>query len=161
MTGPRDDVTGHVIAWTEFSLSQVSPTPRSACVWGRRGLRGPRRMLRPSAISMKEDWVQGAPLHLHTQTSYAGTRDKPRRRVYNAVHARYNRCCSRSSKPYAVVFDSVLLWWGKGLILISVIHIRECGVCRPVKNCAYSYLKKCSYNMGMSSKSFEKSIAKV
>ena len=26
------------------------------------------------AISMKEDWVQGAPPHSHTQTSYAGTR---------------------------------------------------------------------------------------
>ena len=30
--------------------------------------------LGPGAISMKEDWVQGAPLHSHTQTSYAGTR---------------------------------------------------------------------------------------
>ena len=27
VTGPCDDVTGHVIAWTEFSLSYVSPHP--------------------------------------------------------------------------------------------------------------------------------------
>ena len=33
-------------------------------------------------ISMKEDWVQGAPLHSHTQISYAGTRDNSRRRAY-------------------------------------------------------------------------------
>jgi len=36
----------------------------------------------PGAISMKEDWVQGAPPHSHTQSSYAGTRDNTRRRVY-------------------------------------------------------------------------------
>ena len=28
----------------------------------------------PVAISIKEDWVQGAPPHSHTQTLYAGTR---------------------------------------------------------------------------------------
>ena len=31
---------------------------------------------------MKVEWVQGAPPHLHTQTSYAGTRDNTRWRVY-------------------------------------------------------------------------------
>ena len=34
------------------------------------------------AISMKEDYVQGAPLHLHTHISYAGTRDNSRWRSY-------------------------------------------------------------------------------
>ena len=37
------------------------------------------------AISMKEDWVQGAPLQAHTQTSYAGTRAFMRHRVYMPV----------------------------------------------------------------------------
>ena len=31
---------------------------------------------------MKVEYVQGAPPHLHTQTSYAGTRDNARRRAY-------------------------------------------------------------------------------
>ena len=31
---------------------------------------------------MKEDWVQGAPPHSHTQTSYAGTRVFMRHRAY-------------------------------------------------------------------------------
>ena len=34
------------------------------------------------AISIKEDYVQGAPLHSHTHISYAGTRDNSRRRSY-------------------------------------------------------------------------------
>ena len=32
--GPRDHVTGHMIAWPKFSPHQLSPTPRSGCVWG-------------------------------------------------------------------------------------------------------------------------------
>ena len=43
---------------------------------------GPAVCLGPGVISMKEDYVQGAPLHLHTQNSYAGTRDNLRRRSY-------------------------------------------------------------------------------
>ena len=31
---------------------------------------------------MKVEWVQGAPPHLHTQTSYAGTRDNTWQRAY-------------------------------------------------------------------------------
>ena len=36
----------------------------------------------PGAISMKEDWVQGALFHSHTQTSYVGTRAFMRHRAY-------------------------------------------------------------------------------
>jgi len=43
---------------------------------------GPTVCYSPGAISMKEDWVQGAPLHSHTQTSYAGTRAFMCHRVY-------------------------------------------------------------------------------
>ena len=35
--------------------------------------------------------------------------------MVEGVHARYNHCCSRSSKPYAIVFGGVLLPQGKGL----------------------------------------------
>ena len=45
---------------------------------------GPTVCYDPGAISMKVEWVQGAPLHLHAQTSYAGTvtRDNTRWRAY-------------------------------------------------------------------------------
>ena len=43
---------------------------------------GPAVCQGPGAISMKLEWVQGAPPHLHTQTSYAGTRDDTRWRAY-------------------------------------------------------------------------------
>ena len=46
------------------------------------------------AISMKEDYVQGAPLHLHTHISYAGTRD-------NSQHGSY--------KPSTIVVARCLL----------------------------------------------------
>ena len=85
VTRPRDDVRGHVITRTEFSLSYVSPhpqTPRSACVWGGGVSVDPAVCYGPGAISMKEDWVQGVTLHSHTQISYAGTRDNSRRRSY-------------------------------------------------------------------------------
>ena len=36
---------------------------------------GPAVCLGPGAISMKVEWVQGAPPHLHTETLYTGTRD--------------------------------------------------------------------------------------
>ena len=39
---------------------------------------GPAVCHGPGAISMKEEWVQRAPPHSHTQTSYAGTRDNTR-----------------------------------------------------------------------------------
>ena len=67
MTRPGYDVTGHVIAWTEFSLSYVSPHPQVCLCMGGGVCVGPALCLSPGAISMKEDWVQGAPLHLHTQ----------------------------------------------------------------------------------------------
>ena len=43
---------------------------------------GPAVCYGPGAISMKEDWVRGAPLHSHTQISYAGTRDNSRQWGY-------------------------------------------------------------------------------
>ena len=46
---------------------------------------GPAVCYGPGAISMKEDWVQGAPLHSHTQISYAGTRDNSLRWSYMAA----------------------------------------------------------------------------
>ena len=57
------------------------PPPPSWPVYGG-GLCGPRCMYGPDAISMKVEWVQGAPLHSHTQTSYAGTRGNTRQRAY-------------------------------------------------------------------------------
>ena len=36
----------------------------------------------PGAISMKVEWLQGAPPHFHTETSYTGTRDNTRWRAY-------------------------------------------------------------------------------
>jgi hypothetical protein len=79
MTGPRDDITG------QFSLSYVSPHPQVClCMGGEGSLWAPPYpvCLGPGAISMKEDWVQEAPLHSHTQTSYAGTRVFMRHRAY-------------------------------------------------------------------------------
>jgi len=43
---------------------------------------GPATHTGLGAISLKEDLVQGAPLHSHTETTYAGTRDNSRRRSY-------------------------------------------------------------------------------
>ena len=73
---------------------------------------GPAVCLGPGAISMKEDLVQGAPLHSHTQISYEGTRDNSRQRAYIPATI---VGCSRSSKPYAMVFGGVLLPRVKGL----------------------------------------------
>ena len=42
----------------------------------------PATCIGPGVVSMKVEWLQGAPSHLHTQTSYAGTTDNTRRRVY-------------------------------------------------------------------------------
>jgi len=83
MTGPRDDVTGHVIAGTEFSLFYVSPHPQVCLCMGGGGVSvGPAVCYGPGAISMKEDWVQGSPLRSHTQISYAGTRENSWRQAY-------------------------------------------------------------------------------
>ena len=43
---------------------------------------GPATHTGLGAISMKVEWVQGAPLHSHTQTLYAGTRDITWRQAY-------------------------------------------------------------------------------
>jgi len=76
VTGPRDNVTG------VLSLLRVTPPP-DLPVHGEGGVSvGPAVCYGPGAISMKEDWVQGAPLHSHTQISYAGTRDNSWRRAY-------------------------------------------------------------------------------
>jgi len=53
---------------------------------------GPGVCLGLGAISIKEGWVQGAPIHSHTQTSYAGTRvfmwHRARVALYNRLFAR-------------------------------------------------------------------------
>ena len=55
VTGPRDDVAGHVIARTEFSLLRVPPPP-DLPVYGGGGVSvGPTVCYGPGAISMKED----------------------------------------------------------------------------------------------------------
>ena len=43
---------------------------------------GPATHTGLGAISMKVEWVQGAPPYLHTQTSYAGIRDNTRQWAY-------------------------------------------------------------------------------
>ena len=51
---------------------------------------GPAVCYGPGAISMKEDWVQGAPLHLHTQLHthlYPTTRRRVRIALYNRLFA--------------------------------------------------------------------------
>jgi len=57
VTGLRDDVTGHVIARTEFSLSYVYlHPPEDLPVYGGGGVSvGPAICHGPGAISMKED----------------------------------------------------------------------------------------------------------
>ena len=56
-----------MITQTEFSLLRVPPPP-DLPVYGGGGVSvGPAVCYGPGAISMKEDWVKGAPLHLHTQ----------------------------------------------------------------------------------------------
>jgi hypothetical protein len=56
VTGPSNDITGHVIARTEFSLSYVSPHPQVCLCMGGGGVSmGPAVCLGPGAISMQED----------------------------------------------------------------------------------------------------------
>ena len=56
MTGPRDDVTGHLIAQTKFSLLRVPPPPDLPVYGGPRGVSvGPTVCYGLGAISMKED----------------------------------------------------------------------------------------------------------
>ena len=73
---------------------------------------GPAVCLGPGAISMKEDWVQGAPLHSHTQTSYAGTRAFMRHRARVAL---YNLFFARSIVTRCLGMGGVFLPWGNGL----------------------------------------------
>ena len=65
-----------------LSLSTVPPPPGLLVYGGGRGTVGPAICLSLGAISMKENWVQRAPLHSHTQTSYKGTRAFMRHRSY-------------------------------------------------------------------------------
>ena len=93
VTGPRYDVTGHVIAQTEFSPLLRVPPPPDLPVNGGVGVSvGPAVCYGPGAISMKEDWVQGAPLQLHTQLhthfvphTMAAVKDCPLQSSFRAV----------------------------------------------------------------------------
>ena len=65
------------------------PPPPDLPVYGGEGVSvGPAVCYGPGAISMKEDWVQGAPLHSHTEISDAGSRDNSRRRAYKCANVR-------------------------------------------------------------------------
>ena len=72
---------------------------------------GPAVCLGLGAISMKEDWVQGAYPHSHTQTSYASTGDNTQRQSY--MPATIVVACSLLSPM--LVFSVAFYWhWGKG-----------------------------------------------
>ena len=75
---------------------------------------GPAVYFGPGDISMKEDWVQGAPPHSHTQTSYAGTgtRDNTRHRARVAL---YNHLFARSIVALCSDVGGKIPLWGKGL----------------------------------------------
>ena len=105
VTGPHDDVPG------VLPLLRV-PHPQVCLCMGEGGVSvGPAICLCPGAISMKEDWVQGAPLH--TQTSYAGTRALMRHR---ASVAHYNRLFAQSIVALCSGVGGKIPPWGKGLI---------------------------------------------
>ena len=103
------------VTWSRgpSSLSLTRPpTPQICLCMGGRGLRWPAACYGPGAISVKEDWVQGAPPHSHTQTSYTRTRDNTRRRVRVAL---YNRLFARSFITHRRGLGYKIPPWGKGL----------------------------------------------
>ena len=63
-----------------LSRLRVPPPPDLPVYGGGLVSVGPAKLAGLVAISMKVEWVQGAPLHSHTETTYAGTRDNSRRR---------------------------------------------------------------------------------
>jgi len=78
---------------------------------------------------MKEDWVQGAPLHSHTQTSYAGTRALMRHRARVAL---YNCLFARSIVALSSGVGDKIPPWGKGLkiygnVFFSLTYIKSIG----------------------------------
>ena len=92
---------------------QLSPTPTLACVWGVRDLCGPCRMSQPGLHLYEGGLGTRGPFPL-THTNFI--RRYSGQYPAGGVHARYNRRCSRSSKPYAGVLGGILLPWGKGLM---------------------------------------------
>jgi len=112
MTGPRDDVTGHVIVRTQFSLSYVSPHPQICLCMGGRGLRGPRRMSRPGRHHYEGGLGTRGPSPLTHTTSYTGTGAFMRRRVRIAL---YNRLFARSIFTRRRGVGYKIPPWGKGL----------------------------------------------
>ena len=72
---------------------------------------GPAVCYSQGAISMKVEWVQGAPLHLHTQTSYAGTRDNTRQQAYMPATIVVARGLL---SPVPVFLAAFYCHWGKG-----------------------------------------------
>ena len=102
---------------------------------------GPSICLGPGAISMKEDWVQGAPLHSHTQTSYAGTRAFMRHRARVALFL------LGLLLPYAVVWATKYPRGGKGLRINyqSInFYIKE-SVFYLCRNKLYTSFKTCDF----------------
>ena len=73
---------------------------------------GPTTCTSPCAVSMKVECLQGAPPHLHTQTSYAGTRALIRRWTRIAL---YNRLFARSIVTRCRGVGFILIPWGRGL----------------------------------------------
>jgi len=73
---------------------------------------GPAVCLGPGAISIKVEWVQGAPPHLLTETSYAGTRDNTWQRAYMPATIFIARGLL---SPMPVFWAAFLLLWGNGV----------------------------------------------
>ena len=110
--GPRDDVTGHVIARTEFSLSYLSPHPQICLCMGGRGLRGPRPLLRPGHHLFEGGLgTRGSSPLTHT-TSYAFCTPRHGGGVRIAL---YNRLFARSIITRCRGMGYKIPPWGKGL----------------------------------------------
>ena len=77
---------------------------------------GPDKCTGPGAVSVKVECLQGAPPHLYTQTSYAGTRALIRRQGRIVL---YNGLFPRSILTRHRGVHGVFLPWGKGLRLIK------------------------------------------
>jgi len=103
---------------------QLSPTPGWPVYGG--VLRGPHRMSQPGCHLYEGGLGTRGPSPL-THTNFI-------RKYWGqypaaVVHARYNRRCLQSSKPFASVFGGILLLWGKGLIKYAFTISRHRPFC--------------------------------